>query len=158
MVCSPPLKWSKKIGPKNSPVHILPYAFFSHLFIFCVYFVVTNDISILPAFKTSGEFSITNSLKFGFSLFCRVLFLAFFVPVFISCSFVFFKKKDYDEYFAYGSISESNNYYLYTFMTSLRREPIRGHKNCPIATIWCRIKCVLTKNSLFKQFFPSKQF
>ena len=62
------------------------------------------------------------------------------------------------EYFAQGSISESNNYYLYTFMTSLRREPIRGHKNCPIATIWCRIKCVLTKNSLFKQFFPSKQF
>ena len=41
---------------------------------------------------TSGEFSITNSLKFGFSLFCRVLLLAFyFVPVFISCSFVLFR-------------------------------------------------------------------
>ena len=33
-------------------------------------------------------------------------------------------------------------------MTSLRREP----------TIGRRIKCVLTKNSLFKQFFPSKQY
>ena len=31
------------------------------------------------------------------------------------------------------------------FMTSLRWEPIRGHQNCPIATIWCTIKCVLTK-------------
>ena len=37
-------------------------------------------------------------------------------------------------------------------MASLRREPIRGHKNCPIATIWCRTKCVLTKNSLFNSF------
>ena len=38
--------------------------------------------------KNYGDFSITNSLKFGFSLFCRVLLLAFFsVPVFISCSF-----------------------------------------------------------------------
>ena len=27
-------------------------------------------------------------------------------------------------------------------MTSLRWEPIRGHQNCPIATIWCTIKCV----------------
>ena len=69
-----------------------------------------------------------------------------------------YKKEEYDEYFAWGCISESNNYYLYMFMTSLRREPIRGHQNCSIATIWCRIKCVLTKNSLFKQFFPSKQF
>ena len=43
-------------------------------------------------------------------------------------------------------------------MTSLRREPVRQQQNCPIATIWCRIKCVLTKSSLFKQFFPSKQF
>ena len=39
-------------------------------------------------FKNSGDFSITNSLKFGFSLFYRVLLLVFFfVPVFISCSF-----------------------------------------------------------------------
>ena len=36
------------------------------------------------------------------------------------------------------------------FMTSLRREPIRGHQNCPIATTWCRIKCVLTKIGPFK--------
>ena len=49
------------------------------------------------------------------------------------------KKEENDEYFA-GCISESNNYYLYMFMTSLRREPIRGHQNCPIATIWCGIK------------------
>ena len=65
------------------------------------------------------------------------------------------KKKEYDEYFAEGCISESNNYYLYMFMTSLRREPIWVHQNC---LIWCRIKWVLTKYSLFKQFFPSKQF
>ena len=39
-----------------------------------------------------------------------------------------------------------------------RGEPIRGQQNCPIATIWCKIKLVLTKNSLFIQFFPSKQF
>ena len=78
--------------------------FFSHLFLFHVYFVVTSDITILPAssicmteccqngsFRTSGEFSITNSLKFGFSLFCWVLHVAyFFLPVFTSCSFVFF--------------------------------------------------------------------
>ena len=50
------------------------------------------------------------------------------------------KKEEYDEYFAEGCISESNNYYLYMFMTSLRREPIKGHQNCPIATIWCGIK------------------
>ena len=68
------------------------------------------------------------------------------------------KKEGYDVYFACGCISESNNYYLYMFMISLRGKPIRGHQNCPIATIWCRFKCVLTKNSLFKQFFSSKQF
>ena len=55
------------------------------------------------------------------------------------------KKEEYDEYFAEGCISESNNYYLYMFTTSLRREPIKGHQNCPIATIWCGIKCVLTE-------------
>ena len=60
------------------------------------------------------------------------------------------KKEENDEYFAEGCISESNNYYLYMFMTSLRREPIRGHQNCPIATTWCRIKCVLTKIGPFK--------
>ena len=38
-----------------------------------------------------------------------------------------YKKEEYDEYFGWGSISESNNCYLYMFMTSLRREPIRGH-------------------------------
>ena len=48
--------------------------------------------------------------------------------------------------------------FLLMFMTSLRGEPIRGQQNCPIATIWCKIKWVLTKNSLFIQFFPSKQF
>ena len=38
--------------------------------------------------KNCGDFSITNSLKFGFSLFCPVLLLAFFsVSVFISYSF-----------------------------------------------------------------------
>ena len=107
--------------------------FFSYLFLFRVYFVVTNDITILPAslvcitdcyqkwvllkplenlviyncpiattwcrikcvltkigpFKNTGYLIITKSLKFGFSLFCRVLLLAlfFFVPVFISCLF-----------------------------------------------------------------------
>ena len=62
------------------------------------------------------------------------------------------KKEEYDEYFAWGCISESNNYYLYMFMSSRRREPIRGHQNCPIATIWCRIKCVLTKIGPFKNW------
>ena len=62
------------------------------------------------------------------------------------------KKEENDEYFAEGCISESNNYYLYMFMTSLRREPIRGHQNCPIATTWCRIKCVLTKIGPFKNW------
>ena len=38
------------------------------------------------------------------------------------------------------------------FMTSLRREPIRGHQNCLIATIWCRIKCVLTKKVYLYSF------
>ena len=38
-----------------------------------------------------------------------------------------YKKEEYDEYFAWGCISESNNYYLYMFMTSLWSEPIRGH-------------------------------
>ena len=45
--------------------------------------MVTNDITILPAFKTSGEFSITNSFKFGSSLFCRVLLLTFFLYLFL---------------------------------------------------------------------------
>ena len=80
-----------------------PICFFSYLFLFRVYFLVTNDITILPAssicitdccqkigpFKTFGEFSITNSLKFGFSLFCRVLLLDLF---FRTCFyFVFFR-------------------------------------------------------------------
>ena len=60
------------------------------------------------------------------------------------------KKEEYDEYFAYGCISESTDYYLYMFMTSPRRESIRGHQNCPIATIWCRINFVLTKIGPFK--------
>ena len=57
---------------------------------------MTNNVTPLPIavkigpFKNFGDFSITNSLKFGFSPFCRVLLLAFFfVPVFISCSFNF---------------------------------------------------------------------
>ena len=51
------------------------------------------------------------------------------------------KNEEFEEYFAWGCISESNNYDLYMLMISLRREPIRGHQNCTIATIWCRIKC-----------------
>ena len=45
---------------------------------------MTNNVTVLPIavkigpFKNSGDFSITKSLKFGFSLFCRVLLLAFF--------------------------------------------------------------------------------
>ena len=45
---------------------------------------MTNNVTLLPIavkigpFKNFGDFSITNSLKFGFSLFCRVLLLAFF--------------------------------------------------------------------------------
>ena len=62
------------------------------------------------------------------------------------------KNEEFEEYFAWGCISESNNYDLYMLMISLRREPIRGHQNCTIATIWCRIKCVLAKNSLFFSF------
>ena len=56
--------------------------------------LVTNNVTLRPIavkigpFTNSGELSITKSLKFGFSLFCRVLLLAFFfVSVFISCSF-----------------------------------------------------------------------
>ena len=56
---------------------------------------MTNNAILRPIavkigpFTNSGELSITKSLKFGFSLFCRVLLLAFFffVSVFISCSF-----------------------------------------------------------------------
>ena len=33
--------------------------------------------------KNCGDFSITNSLKFGFSLFCRVFLLAFFSNLFL---------------------------------------------------------------------------
>ena len=59
---------------------------------------MTNNVTPLAIavkigpFKNFGDFRITNSLKFGFSLFCRVLLLAlfFFVPVFTSCSFVCF--------------------------------------------------------------------
>ena len=75
--------------------------FFPHLFLFRVYFVATNDITILPAssvcitdccpktglFRTSGEFSITNSLKFGFSLSYRVLL---FVLFFCACFYFMF--------------------------------------------------------------------
>ena len=47
-------------------------------------------LSKIGRFKTSGEFSITNSLKFGFSLFCRVLLLAFFSYLFFFVFFCFF--------------------------------------------------------------------
>ena len=90
--------------------------------------------------------NITNGLKFGFSLLCRVLLLAFFSYLFsfrVLFWFVLFcffsavmSNWEYDEYFAWGCISESNNYYLYMLRTSLRREPIRGHQNCS--------KCLLT--------------
>ena len=106
---------------------------------------------------------MTNSLKFYFPIFCRVLLLLFFfVPVFISCFVLFcgffLAVTGNWEALSYYVFQNPNNYFLYMFMTSLRREPVRRQQNCPIATIWCRIKCVLTKNSLFKQFFPSKQF
>ena len=79
--------------------------FFVPVFISCLflgdewhnYFTSVIDLynrllSKIGPFQSSGEFSITNSLKFGFSLFCRVLLLAFyFVPVFISCSFGLFR-------------------------------------------------------------------
>ena len=82
-------------------VLLLAFFFSAPVFISCLfrgdewhnYFTSVIDLynrllSKIGPFKTSGEFSITNSLKFGFSLFCRVLLLAFFfVPVFISCSF-----------------------------------------------------------------------
>ena len=47
---------------------------------------MTNDITTLPAFKISGEFSITNSLKFGFfsvlsSFASRIFFYLFFFRV-----------------------------------------------------------------------------
>ena len=73
---------------------------FSYLFLFRVYFVVTNDnyftsvidlynrllLKIGP-FKSSGEFSITNCLKFGFSLFCWVFLLVLF---FHTCFYLVF--------------------------------------------------------------------
>ena len=81
-----------------------PFFFFVSVFISCLfrsdewhnYFtsvigLYNRVLSKIGPFKTSGEFSITNSLKFGFSLFCWVLHVAyFFLPVFTSCSFVFF--------------------------------------------------------------------
>ena len=48
-------------------------------------------LSKISPFRNSGEFSITKGLKFGFSLFCRVLLLAlffFFVPVLFCVYFV----------------------------------------------------------------------
>ena len=47
-------------------------------------------LSKIGRFKTSGEFSITNSLKFDFSLFCRVLLLAFFSYLFLFRVVLFF--------------------------------------------------------------------
>ena len=75
--------------------------FFRTCFILCLfrgdewhnYFTSVIDLynrllSKIGPFKSSGEFSITNSLKFGFSLFCWVLLLALF---FRTCFyFVFF--------------------------------------------------------------------
>ena len=40
-------------------------------------------LSKIVPFQSSGEFSITNSLKFGFSLFCLVLLLAFISYLFL---------------------------------------------------------------------------
>ena len=54
------------------------------------YHLVTNNITLLPIaikigpFKNCGDFSITNSFKFGFPLFHRVLLLILF-----SCLFLF---------------------------------------------------------------------
>ena len=45
-------------------------------------------LSKISPFRTSGDFSITNSLKFGFSLFCRVLLLAFFRTCFYCVLFI----------------------------------------------------------------------
>ena len=97
----PPLKWSKKLVKNIFQSIFYPRPFFAPVFILCLfrgdewhnYFtgvigLYNRALSKIGPFRTSGEFSITNSLKFGFSLFCRVLLLAFFfVPVFISCSF-----------------------------------------------------------------------
>ena len=47
-------------------------------------------LSKIGRFKTSGEFSITNSLKLDFSLFCRVLLLAFFLYLFLFRVVLFF--------------------------------------------------------------------
>ena len=50
---------------------------------------MTNNVTPLPIavkigpLKNFGDFRITNSLKFGFSLFCRVLLLAFFSYLFL---------------------------------------------------------------------------
>ena len=50
---------------------------------------MTNNITLIPIavkigpFKNLGDFSITNSLKFGFSLVCRILPLAFFSHLFL---------------------------------------------------------------------------
>ena len=77
--------------------------FFVPVFISCLfrgdewhnYFTSVIDLynrllSKIGPFKSSGEFSITNSLKLGFSVFFKVLLLAFFfVPVLISFSFDF---------------------------------------------------------------------
>ena len=77
------------------------FFFFRTCFILCLfrgdewhnYFTSVIDLynrllSKISPFRTSGEFSITNSLKFGFSLFCWVLLLALF---FRTCFyFVFF--------------------------------------------------------------------
>ena len=82
-------------------VRLLAYFFFVPVFISCLfhgdewhnYFTSVIDLydrllSKIGPFKTSGEFSITNSLKFGFSLSCPVLLLALF---FRTCFyFVFF--------------------------------------------------------------------
>ena len=47
-------------------------------------------LSKIGRFKTSGEFSITNSLKLDFSLFCRVLLLPFFSYLFLFRVVLFF--------------------------------------------------------------------
>ena len=76
------------------------FFFFRTCFILCLfrgdewhnYFTSVIDLynrllSKISPFRTSGEFSITNSLKFGFSLFCWVLLLALF---FRTCFYLVF--------------------------------------------------------------------
>ena len=89
------------------------------------------------------------SVEFCFSFFFRTCF--YFLLYFLFCGFFLAVTGNW-EALSYYVFQNPNNYFLYMFMTSLRREPVRRQQNCPIATIWCRIKCVLTKIGPFKNW------